>query len=138
MPRDDVIWVSVTLLLFIIFSSLISVWIQSSRNSLITSSKSIVFIVYKYCQCQLSFLRICNIVEKIVLSITSFFIIGIVSISMIKDDINGDRKLIRRKFYFVIWVMKAKLIWIQGFSIHFALQDFDYSSFYVTFLVDVD
>lgn len=30
-------------------------------NSLITSSKSIVFIVYKYCQCQLSFLRICNI-----------------------------------------------------------------------------
>ena len=136
MPRDDVIWVSVTLLLFIIFSSLISVWIQSSRNSLITSSKSIAFIVYKYCQ--LSFLRICNIVEKIVLSITSFFIIGIVSISMMKDDINSDRKLIRRKFYFVIQtVMKAKLIWMQGFSIHFALQDFDYSSFYVTFLVDV-
>ena len=37
------------------------------------------------------------IVEKIVLSIVSFFITGIVSISMIYDNINDDRKLIKWK-----------------------------------------
>ena len=47
-------------------------------------------------------LRICNIVEKILLSIVSLLIIGVVSISIINDDINDDRKLIRRKLWSIL------------------------------------
>ena len=44
----------------------------------------------------LLFLCICNIVEKIVFSIASFFISCFASISTINDDINNVRKLSKR------------------------------------------
>ena len=51
----------------------------------------------------LFFLRIRNIVEKIVLSIESLVIIGIESISMTNDYINDDRKLIKRKLQSILF-----------------------------------